>query len=221
MQRAMSDLWHHGLEVASRGDIPPLRVLCMDVALATHDATPRTPTDKDPVVAIACTITTLRLAEQGGAEDIRMDGSDADEVDVAAPVHGNAAAEVGVCCFVCCMVLHHNTARETAHTTQQRAVFVLGPDSHPPSIAPDLHLVRTEAELLTAWMDWLQRQDPDCLLVYQVEHSLGALVNRVKALGLRGGGLRLGRLLASTPLALKRITMYSAAWVKSQVIGAC
>lgn len=103
---------------------------------------------------------------------------------------------------------------------QQQAVFVLAPHAPSPPFRPgDLHLLPTEAELLTAWMDWLAAQDPDCLLVYQVEHSLGALIGRMAALGLRGGSLRVGRLLASPALALKRVTMYSAAWVKSQVGG--
>lgn len=53
----------------------------------------------------------------------------------------------------------------------------------------------------------------------QVKNSLGVLAERFKALGLDGGGLHISRLqrMRSRPVTLKRITMYSAAWVKSQV----
>lgn len=52
----------------------------------------------------------------------------------------------------------------------------------------------------------------------QVRDTLGALVQRFAALRLDAGGLHLSRLqrLNSLPVALKRIVMYSPAWVKSQ-----
>lgn len=52
----------------------------------------------------------------------------------------------------------------------------------------------------------------------QVRDTLGALAERFAALKLDNGGLHLSRLarMHSKAMALKRIVMYSPAWVKSQ-----
>lgn len=52
-----------------------------------------------------------------------------------------------------------------------------------------------------------------------MKDTLGALQERCQALGLALEALHLTRLTGphARPLAIKRVTMYSAAWVKSQV----
>ena len=57
---------------------------------------------------------------------------------------------------------------------------------------------------------------PSC--IPQVRDTLGALAERFTALKLNNGGLHLSRLMRmhSKAMALKRIVMYSPAWVKSQ-----
>lgn len=56
-------------------------------------------------------------------------------------------------------------------------------------------------------------------MLWQVKDTLGALQKRCQALGLVSEALHLTRLAGAhaRPLAIKRITMYSAAWMKSQV----
>lgn len=123
-QCAMTDLWHHGVTIASRGDIPPLHVLCMDVAMATHDGTAHTPvpSQRDPIVAIACSVTTLQLQGSDGPgggqspreQSLRGAGSDDDgmrddddaltEMEGVLPAGASEATRGGAA--EVCMALH-------------------------------------------------------------------------------------------------------------------
>ena len=53
----------------------------------------------------------------------------------------------------------------------------------------------------------------------QVKETLAAIQERAKVLGLQADAMHLTRLagIYARPLSVKRVTMYSAAWVKSQV----
>ena len=53
----------------------------------------------------------------------------------------------------------------------------------------------------------------------QVKETLAAIQERAKVLGLQADALHLTRLAGvhARPLAVRKVTMYSAAWVKSQV----
>jgi DNA polymerase delta subunit 1 len=100
-----------------------------------------------------------------------------------------------------------------------------------------LRLFPSEAAMLLAWRDWAVAADPDALVVFRAQDGLGALAARFDALRLQcrdlqqhasassaasqpPAGLQLGRLRASLPtarpLSLQPVTMYSAAWVRSQ-----
>jgi len=52
-----------------------------------------------------------------------------------------------------------------------------------------------------------------------VKETLAAIQERAKVLGLQADAMHLTRLAGvhARPLSVKRVTMYSAAWVKSQV----
>ena len=52
-----------------------------------------------------------------------------------------------------------------------------------------------------------------------MKETLAAIQERAKVLGLQADALHLTRLagIHARPLSVKRVTMYSAAWVKSQV----
>ncbi|KAL6767178.1 hypothetical protein ACKKBG_A38930 [Auxenochlorella protothecoides x Auxenochlorella symbiontica] len=79
---------------------------------------------------------------------------------------------------------------------------------------------RSEAAMLRAFLAWLRAADPDLLAVFDAGRTLGALGARCAALRVDGGAAALGRAppgsSRSRPLRLKRITTYSAAWVRSQ-----
>ena len=57
----------------------------------------------------------------------------------------------------------------------------------------------------------------------QVKETLAAIQERAKVLGLQADAMHLTRLagIYARPLSVKRVTMYSAAWVKSQVRALC
>lgn len=106
------------------------------------------------------------------------------------------------------------------------------------SSGADMVLCSTEAELLLTWQDYVMRSDPDVISVFQVGAGLEAIAQRFAALGLgatsryggpsaaatgstgqaAAGALQLSRYTPqhSTAIQIRRITMYSAAWVKSQ-----
>ena len=60
--------------------------------------------------------------------------------------------------------------------------------------------------------------DEQCAFLLQVRDTLGALADRCASLKIDGAALHVSRLLRreSRGLAVKRITMYSPNWVKSQ-----
>ena len=62
-------------------------------------------------------------------------------------------------------------------------------------------------------------QDLNQTLSEQVKETLAAIQERAKVLGLQADALHLTRLAGAhaRPLSVRKITMYSAAWVKSQV----
>jgi DNA polymerase delta subunit 1 len=98
----------------------------------------------------------------------------------------------------------------------------------------EIVLCGTEAELLLTWQHYVMRVDPDVIALYQVGNTLETISQRFQALHLTssyssgssgggraggGGGLQLSRFLpqhAKSDIAIRRITMYSAAWVRSQ-----
>ncbi|KAF8067421.1 POLD1 [Scenedesmus sp. PABB004] len=82
----------------------------------------------------------------------------------------------------------------------------------------EVRLFADEAALLLAWRDWTAAEDPDCISVFQVRDTLGALAARFAALGLDGGACHLSRAVrrASRGLSTKSVVMYNVAWVKSQ-----
>ena len=87
----------------------------------------------------------------------------------------------------------------------------------------DVVVCATEAELLLTWQDYMLKVDPDVISLFQVGHSLSTIAQRFKALNLPSNnttatsGLSLSRMKsAPAPMQIKQITMYSAAWVRSQ-----
>ncbi len=232
-----------------------LRVLCMDVATATHDGVQRTPVPSgdDPIVAIGCSIHSVEQQQTPAAQQTPPAEKTPHHV-VEEQQHKAGAVHART-------TNNNNISNDPPTNDQQDSstlsndddddddddVIVLGdniddqPLPHaPPTSAPHhvvflltshpqptttktphttTHHFSSEANMLRAWLHYVHQQDPDCFLVYQVEHSLGALQARFSVLKIEGGGLRLGRMMGpgAPVLNLKRITMYSAAWVKSQV----
>jgi DNA polymerase delta subunit 1 len=100
----------------------------------------------------------------------------------------------------------------------------------------EIMLCSNEAELLLTWQHYVMRIDPDVIALFQVGNTLETISQRFQALRLtssyssssssssRSGnsascGLQLSRFLpqhAKPSLSIRRITMYSAAWVRSQ-----
>lgn len=97
----------------------------------------------------------------------------------------------------------------------------------------EIVLCCSEAELLLTWQHYVMRIDPDVIALFQVGNTLETISQRFQALNLKSsysptsdgngsggaGGLQLSRLLpqhAKHSISIRRITMYSAAWVRSQ-----
>jgi len=93
----------------------------------------------------------------------------------------------------------------------------------------EIVLCLSEAELLLTWQHYVMRMDPDVIALFQVGSTLETISQRFQALKLTSrysigngggtGGLQLSRLLpqhAKHSISIRRITMYSAAWVRSQ-----
>ncbi len=70
-------------------------------------------------------------------------------------------------------------------------------------------------------MHTMPSHDLSHVLLGQVKETLAAIQERAKVLGLQADALHLTRLAGghARPLSVRKITMYSAAWVKSQVRG--
>lgn len=228
---------------ARRGDIAPLRVMVLDVCCATRNAEERAPVpaEGDPVVAISCAMLPLSSAaapEAGEAaaaataepEVIELLSSDEDDLDDGnagegdedgggAQVVGPSAAEVtggprsSQRVAAAAVVGAPRAVAFVLHTASQNGALLR-------ELSHNAHIVvcSTEAELLLTWQAYDQRADPDVIATFQVGHTLEALSQRFTSLRLSGGNLQLSRLRgpAASPVSIKKVTMYSAAWVKSQ-----
>lgn len=92
---------------------------------------------------------------------------------------------------------------------------------------------KSEAELLMSWQEFMHSCDPDALAVFQVKETLDAIHARCTALGISAMGACQSRMGAHAPglylsrhkydksaspkpIQVNKVTMYSAAWVKSQ-----
>ncbi|KAK9805765.1 hypothetical protein WJX73_007272 [Symbiochloris irregularis] len=216
---AMHACWTQTAAQAKAGDIAPLRLMALDVVMASADGQDRVPVPaKDPIVAIACIMfgskdATLpgmgTAAQQGDEEDAQEDpdGSGPDEEQGAL---GNEA------------VLPALPTMSASST--EKVVFTWHPGGTE-DVQRELStgaLVRSyssEADMLTAWRDFFDEADPDAIPLFQVRDTLGALSERWKALGLSGTqSCRLSRHAGQRrrPITVRRITMYSADWVKRQ-----
>eukprot|EP00803_Ostreobium_quekettii_P009207 evm.model.scf_772EXC.4 EVM.evm.TU.scf_772EXC.4 scf_772EXC:31453-42840(-) len=72
-----------------------------------------------------------------------------------------------------------------------------------------------ERDLVLSWQRWLVKMDPDVIAVFQARDTLGALQDRFRALGIKGG-VRISRLTNGSEMKVSSVVMYSPAWVKSQ-----
>jgi DNA polymerase delta subunit 1 len=209
---------------ARRGEIAPLlRTIVLDVVAATRDGAERAPVpgEGDPVVAVTCVMFTgaaasdaAAAAEAGEEADAAGDGFGEEEEDVGG---GGAAAAPT------------SAPRRRPPAAATFVVLALAPAAA--AAAPELRergagarvlLFAREAELLLTFAALVRAYDPDVLATYQVNDTLGAIARRCDALGL---GAALDAALARSggaagapakPLALRRVAMYSASWVRSQ-----
>lgn len=224
-----------GAEAALRGDIAPLRILVMDVCMGTRDGKERTPVPEtgDPVVAISCSLlrapeetASAKLAFAEGVEsDLNGDdhgGGDDDEMDIEEQeVH--LAPELMVAA-VAGGPISTGMGKGVNNSRGARAVaFILVAGGKPsdvvdPGTGAMVVQCTSEAELLLTWLEYFRGIDPDVIALFQVKDTLEAIGQRFSALGLHKGALHISRYAGphSTPLAVKRVTMYSAAWVRSQ-----
>ncbi|KAL4859641.1 DNA polymerase delta catalytic subunit [Chlorella vulgaris] len=76
-------------------------------------------------------------------------------------------------------------------------------------------LFETEADMLSAWAACVNAADPDVIALFEVSDTLAILQDRFAALQL---SLKISRMLPrfSRPMSVKKVTMYSAQWVRSQ-----
>ena len=81
-----------------------------------------------------------------------------------------------------------------------------------------IFLFASEADLLLTWHQCLEAYDPDMIVAFQLENTLEAIQQRWKYLRLGKGDLYLSRYLPdfAAPVSMKKVTMYSAAWVRAQ-----
>jgi len=83
---------------------------------------------------------------------------------------------------------------------------------------------KEEADLLSSFISFLNTYDPDILVTFQVGDTLDRIKKRSEALGVGGNSgsngllFGVGRLVGrhANAAIVKKVTMYSAAWVKSQ-----
>jgi DNA polymerase delta subunit 1 len=121
------------------------------------------------------------------------------------------------------------TSAEKRHKTEEKLTSSLQERNS----GAEIVLCSSEAELLLTWQHYIMGMDPDVIALFQVGNTLETISQRFQALNLTssysssgsgggrssGGGLQLSRFLpqhAKSSISIKRITMYSAAWVRSQ-----
>ncbi|KAF6253905.1 hypothetical protein COO60DRAFT_1642829 [Scenedesmus sp. NREL 46B-D3] len=182
---------------AAAGDILPLRLLVLDVLAAPSDGSSRTcNAEKDPAVAVTCHVTLAGSSSSSSEDNAHQGGSSSggDEMKQQQQQQHKVA-------FV--------LAGAAAQGGLPRQLLVEG---------FTLLLFASEADMLLAWRDWVQRADPDGIAVFQVRDNLGVLAARFAALNLDGGACHISRAARqhSRGLSTKSVVMYSAAWVKSQ-----
>lgn len=226
------------MEAARHGHIPGLRIMSMDVCLATYDGQSRTPlpSGNDPIVAISCSISSLSEEEVSSGHGVKnlslyneeegeigLEGEDGGEATSLTPpsTAGNPSkskpiqsslppcnGQSGRGNKTVCFVLSAQTKGDETipletydAISQARVIFF-----------------STESQLLLTWLSYFKTVDPDIIALFQVKDTLHAISQRFHALGLGGGGLFISRYTQrhSTPISIRRVTMYSAAWVRSQ-----
>ncbi|KAI3433870.1 hypothetical protein D9Q98_003673 [Chlorella vulgaris] len=76
-------------------------------------------------------------------------------------------------------------------------------------------LFETEADMLSAWAACVNAADPDVIALFEVSDTLAVIQDRFAALQL---SLKISRMLPrfAKPMSVKKVTMYSAQWVRSQ-----
>lgn len=233
------------VEAAKNGNILGLSIMSMDVCLATYNGESRTPlpSGNDPVVAISCSVSCLSGEEitpehgaedgdvamfddkggvGGGEEEIGLDGGDEDEASGLNPpsTAGNPSKSKSI----------HNSLNRNSQSTKRPICFVLSAhkgrkemnavqkELYDPVSQARVMFFPTESSLLLTWLSYFMAIDPDIIALFQVKDTLHAISQRFQALGLCGGALFLSRYTQhhATPISIRRVTMYSAAWVRSQ-----
>ena len=86
------------------------------------------------------------------------------------------------------------------------------------SYSADVVFCNSEQGVLLMWYDFFEAFDPDVIITFQLRDTLAAIQQRWETLGLTDNSLHLSRYLPkfSKPLSVRKITTYSAAWVRSQ-----
>lgn len=210
------------LEAAKRGDIAPLRLMILDTVSTTSDGSERTPnpSEGDPIAVISCTLTMSSMGEASSRDDDAIDdvGEEEDGSNAIPAVPLSSAAVAGA------PTTHHSTFLKADEATAT-FVFMLTPDRsssciekyRDPGTGASLLRFCREEELLTRWLDFVRQYDPDMICLFQAADTLDAIRKRIEVLKIEGGQMYLSRALGrQRPTAVKRVTMYSAAWVKSQ-----
>lgn len=228
----------HAAAVAKSGALASLRLMVLDVCTATRDGKERAPVPSqgDPVVAISCAMITDQTCGTGAPEAINPvpDADERSEVIDLAGEHGESdeGGGIGEVLVVEGPTVATHYAQPLSQRKQCALVFVLAGSPADPALGIDggkgefremdtgamVVLCHSEAELLLTWQRYFHAADPDIVALFQVGDTLEVIAQRFAALRLAGGGLVLSRQApaCSRPLQTKRITMYSAAWVKSQ-----
>ena len=178
---------------------------------------------QDPVIAISCSCLTFTGSSHGGApadDGLASDGEEEEDGD------GSAAA---VATSVASVAAAPRTSRPAApaRDSQQLTVFLLQQGPGTPPEARELGNGRgaarvlafaSEGEMLLSWLAFMRATDPDVIAVFQTNESMALLKARFAALRLDGGGVYLSRMARqhSKNMEVKKTTMYSAQWVRSQ-----
>jgi len=137
---------------AAGGDILPLKLVVLDVLLAPADGSDRACNPQtDPVVAIACHITHTSSSSSASSNET------ASSSQTGTQQQHEAGSSGGGC------------------GGSNKVVFLLSGPGAAAVLPGELRvesccvvLCPSEVLLLTAWRDWLQQQDPDGLVVFQV-----------------------------------------------------
>ena len=200
----------------------------------------------DPIVAISCLASSALLPSDkdagvaGDEEVIAVDDGVTEDVDLE---EGNGSleedAENGGQALVALRPDGPTSTRSQAASTAlpqdtQLTIFLhrlergdgkVNSAARLPQLIERQHGARvlvydSETAMLGDFLRYVRALDPDVLAVFGASDVFAPLIERCAALRIEGGGLLLGRGRAggalARPLALKRVTMYSASWVRSQ-----